>query len=88
MIATQDNPTQYRAFHFLFVNMFLHEVGGHLLVTYLTQGRITTPPHIGTEVSGFMSSYNEGESGRYLEVLLFGGNIEFYRDPSQGNNQV
>lgn len=29
-----------------------------------------------------------GESGRYMEKLLFGGSLEWYRDPKDDNEQV
>lgn len=86
-MAWNGNGSKFRTLQFIFVNMFLHEIGGHLFMTYLTKGRVNTPPHIRAGMSGY-SGHNEGESGRHLEVLFFRGNIEIYRDSTQGNDQV
>lgn len=65
--------------------MFTHEVGAHLLVTFLRNGRVNTPPTI--TVQGY-GSRTVGESGRFLEAYLFGGTTEYYRAASQDMHQV
>ena len=76
---------RFRNFQFLFATTLVHEVGRHVLVTYLANGRLITPPNLTAHTYG--TPFN-GESGRYLETHLFGGNTEFYRDNTQDNNQV
>lgn len=93
ILAAQDpnNGTRYVIFLCLFACTFFHEMGGHVLVTWLTNGGDTTPHTIGAE--GFIienEEESEGESGRFLEKYLFGGTIEYYRNPnnSHDNTQV
>lgn len=81
-VAAADKGAKFRTYHFRFVNMFLHEVAGHVLMTYLTQGRVNTPERFGSGLKGFHDEH-EGENGRYLERLLVTGNLEFYRDREQ-----
>jgi hypothetical protein len=86
MVASSENATRFPTFQFMFAAMFVHEAGGHLLVTFLTKGRRPlTPPSM--SATGFGDAVI-GESGRYLEQVLFGGTMAFYRDPAQGDGQV
>jgi hypothetical protein len=86
MVASSADAASFRTFQFMFAVMFVHEAGGHVLVTFLTKGRRPlTPPSI--SAAGFRGTA-EGEAGRYLETVLFGGTMAFYRDPAQGNDQV
>ena len=91
--ASHGGPSFHR-FLFMFVHTFLHEVGGHLFVTYLTRGEPTnpraygaTPPDVTTPLDSY-STGETGEAGRALEYTLFGGNIDYYRDPAKGDRQV
>lgn len=46
-----------------------------------------TPPSIG--VVGYNNpSDNRGEAGRWFELELFGGTLEYYRDLHHSNRQV
>jgi len=84
-------PTRYRTFHFILVNTFVHEVGGHLLTTFITEGKTSTPPLVAPGEIGGRGGYGNtdvGEAGRVLEFMLFGANLEFYRDQNQGDDQV
>lgn len=90
MLAASDSSRaelqqRFRNFQFLFATTFVHEVGGHLLITFLGNGRPITPPDISAPRYG---SDDVGESGRYLELNLFGGNTEYFRDSKQDNGQV
>ena len=67
---------EFRTFLFIFANAFFHETC-HLFTTYLTQGR-----HDGC------SKMDRGEFGRYMETVVFGGTLEYYRDPTHGVGQV
>ena len=51
-------------------------------MTFLGQGRLDTPEGI------TVAEYAEFESGRWLEMHLFGGTTEYYRDATQDNQQV
>lgn len=85
----------YKEFQFMFASATTHELC-HAFVGYLAQnsqeGSSYTPPNVnhldygsGQVDSSFVQ---KGESGRYMEKLLFGGALEFYRDPREGHNQV
>lgn len=88
MIAVAGSDVQeFRTWLFLFANTIMHEIGGHLLVTYLGRGRPLTPPDITTSIPGYSTS-TIGESGRYLEEILLDGNMEYCRNPNKGNHQV
>ena len=86
MIASSGNATRFTVFQFMIAVMFVHEVGGHLFITFLSNGqRPLTPPSMR---AGNHGDNRVGESGRYLEQILFGGTMSFYRDPAQGDSQV
>jgi hypothetical protein len=86
MVASSDSASRFPTFQFMFAVMFVHEIGGHLLVTFLTNGRRPfTPPSM--SAAGF-GNEDDGESGRYFEHILWGGTMAFYRDPAQGSSQV
>ena len=86
--ANRSDLNQFRTFQFLFANTILHEVGGHILITFLGQGRPVTPPQQPFSIEGY-SNDQAGESGRTLETFLLGGTIEYYRDANySGNDQV
>lgn len=76
---------RFQLYQFMFATTLIHEVGGHLLYTLLCNGRLVTPPHISANGWG---TDNTGESGRYLEDILYGGTLAWYKDPAQGNDQV
>ncbi|EKJ67824.1 hypothetical protein NXS19_005606 [Fusarium pseudograminearum] len=86
---------KYKEFQFIFASATTHELC-HAFVGYLAQNSQDassyTPPNVnhldygsGQVDSSFVQ---KGESGRYMEKLLFGGALEFYRDPREGHNQV
>lgn len=83
--SSRSNGQRFRDFQFLFATTLVHEADGHLLTAFLWNGHYVTPPEI--SVPGY-SDEDEGESGRWLEMCLFGGTTEYYRDPSQDDQQV
>lgn len=86
---------RYRAFLFLFSLKLLHELA-HVFVTYLTFGAANTPPDIdSTKKPGNKpvqytqeNPKTDGEAGRYLEDLIFGGTIVTMCNPHEGEEQV
>jgi hypothetical protein len=80
-----ESPQRFRDFQFLFALMFVHKAGAHLLITSINNGRTITPPQI--TAHGFGND-RWGESGCYLEMSMFGGTMEFYRDLAQNDGQV
>lgn len=69
----------------------------HVFVAYLSGGRETgyscTPPTVSHLDLGYTAPAGEedqstGESGRWFENALFGGSLEFYRDPPDDNRQA
>ncbi|QSS59085.1 hypothetical protein I7I51_08517 [Histoplasma capsulatum] len=88
MTYAAQRPEQihrFRMFQFLFATTIVHEAGAHLFITYMTNGRVYTPPQI--TAPGFGTRL-VGESGRFYELVLFGGTIEFYRDSQQDDRQA
>lgn len=77
----RDNK-DHRDFLFMFSNTIFHEVS-HIFTTYLTKGKEKTPPTMNAQVTGTVHK-TEGESGRRLEQLVFGGTIYFWDDPVIG----
>ena len=77
---------EYRTFLFIFANTFFHETC-HLFTTFLTKGREATPPYVAPQVKEY-SKMNKGEFGRYMETVVYGGTLEYYRDPTRGVSQV
>ena len=76
---------QLRTFNFIFANCIFHELC-HLFSNFLTKGRIFTPPQF-TAAGGY-SGQHRGEAGRYMESILFGGTLKYFRDHSRGDKQV
>ena len=81
---------QFRTFQFTFAATLVHEVGAHLLITAIDNGRNQTPPEM--SASGHVSIEEKeetgewvyfGESGRWLEKNLYGGTLEFVQDPAR-----
>lgn len=85
MIRSAGTGQTFRVFQFKLACALVHEVAGHMLVTFLGRGRSLTPPTI--TVAGY-ATQEGGESGRFLEMSLFGGCLEYYRASGQGENQV
>lgn len=81
---------RYLDFHFLFAAATAHELM-HAFVALL--GGVGDAPHTYTPPGTTHLDYgdstsNLGESGRYMENVLFGGSLEVYRDPNDDDNQV
>ena len=83
--SSSGNMQRFRDFQFLFATTLVHEAGGHLLIAFLWKGRLLTPS--GVSAPGYGTD-RAGESGRWLELRLFGGTTEYYRDPSHDDQQV
>lgn len=81
-------PQRFRDFQFLFSILMIHEVGGHLMVSWLGHGRVETPPRIA--VTGYTRHERPdvGEAGRHLEYMWFGGCLEFFYDPELDHYQA
>jgi hypothetical protein len=90
--ASNTGGSQYRRFIFQLACTFVHEIGGHMFVTFLTHGNRDTPPNIGHRRyagrQGQPQGVQNGEAGRFLERKLFGGGLEFYRDTTKDDHQV
>ena len=87
--ATRNDAQRFRDFQFLFATTLVHEAGGHLFMGFLWKGRLLTPPHISAPGYGSQAGVEtSGEAGRWLELRLFGGTTEYYRDLSQDDQQA
>lgn len=80
-LADHERQHTFRAFMFKTANTLFHEMA-HVFVTYLTKGQESTPPQINDPT--VKVSENGGEAGRAMEVLLFGGTINYFREASSG----
>ncbi|KAH7001250.1 hypothetical protein EDB80DRAFT_87520 [Ilyonectria destructans] len=87
---------RHKRFQFMLAATAAHELC-HVFVAYLSGGRDTgysyTPPTVshldlGYTAPGGEDDQSTGESGRWFENALFGGSLEFYRDPQDDNRQV
>ena len=77
-----------KTFKFRLANVFLHEIGGHLFMTYLGYGGMRTPPSITGHYHFSGECAEFGESGRRVEKDLFGGNVVFCRLVGDDDSQV
>ncbi|UNI24006.1 hypothetical protein JDV02_009787 [Purpureocillium takamizusanense] len=92
--AAADRYSQrWRDFLFVFASATLHELA-HFFLGYLSgNGRPYTPDQIthlgyGSKRGARGNIIPGGESGRWLENMLYGGSIEFYADESQNTAQA
>lgn len=85
---------RHKGFQFMFAVATAHELC-HAFVGYLAQNSDAiesyTPPNVSflnyqAHHAGARSA--NGESGRWFEAELFGGSLEFYRDPNDNHGQV
>lgn len=91
----KKHKERYLNFHFLFAAATAHELM-HAFVALLARASSDpdkfTPPQITHLNYGAPASTlypgGAGESGRYMEKVLFGGSLEFYRDPKDDDEQV
>ena len=84
--GTDYDINQLRTFFFIFSITILHELC-HLLQTFLTKGRTGTPKQLRPQLDGY-GREGKGEAGRYVETCLFGGTVEYFRDPTREDTQV
>lgn len=84
---------RFMSFQFLFAAATAHEMT-HIFVAFLAGGsddyRNYTPPGVShlTYAQPSINGVRLGESGRHLENRLFGGSLEFFRDPQEDDGQV
>jgi hypothetical protein len=91
MVNACTNGPLFRRFQFKLIHILLHEIGGHCLITYIYYGRPITPENVIARNWQSEDQYDvapgdeqapvAGESGRYLEVVAFGGTMEFFNVP-------
>ena len=77
---TDENCQQLsRNLLFMTTHTLFHEIC-HVFVSYLTKGQESTPPKINGPTVRFDG--NEGEAGRNIEYLVFGGTINWFHGPT------
>lgn len=86
MISSSDRPKQLRLWIFWISTIILHEVAGHLLITWLGNGNVNTPVIMNAPT--FDPPSHEGESSRVLEAILFGGTPVCIKDSGQPEDHV
>lgn len=92
--AAKKYMQRWRNFLFMFACATLHELS-HLFVGYLTRGALPDTPDGITHLN-YSQYFDEetgemnpgGESGRWLENVLYGGSIEYYADRRDDRGQV
>lgn len=86
---------RWHSFLFMFSCATLHELA-HLFVCYLNKGACGHTPRQICYLDYGQQALDEAsgqfihvsESGRWLESVMYGGSIEFYRDPRDTAGQV
>ncbi|KAK3298548.1 uncharacterized protein B0H64DRAFT_453932 [Chaetomium fimeti] len=85
--GTSDAKRQrFRNFQFAFATVVVHELGGRMLITWLSKGRQGIPGIISAAI--YDNGVSMEEAGPCLETRLFGGTTKFYRDPRQDDDQA
>ncbi|RFU36295.1 hypothetical protein B7463_g96, partial [Scytalidium lignicola] len=83
---------RWQEFLFMFACTTLHEMA-HLFICYLSlTNQLDTPPKVThLDYGGVIDDdgiwQQGGDSGRWLENMLYGGSIEFYRNTREGDQQ-
>ncbi|KAL4902144.1 hypothetical protein BDW74DRAFT_180992 [Aspergillus multicolor] len=72
------DPQAYVEWQFQFATIIVHEVGGHMLTTFLGNGGSAQPEAFAMD--GYQQGQRIGEAGRFLETQLFGGTVAWYTD--------
>ncbi|KAK2759311.1 hypothetical protein FQN54_002789 [Arachnomyces sp. PD_36] len=91
--ASSQARAAFRTFMFQLANTLIHEVGGHLFMTFLSQNIVDEAGQLARPITPEAVTYSNygsagsGESGRVLESILFGGAMEYSRDPAAGSQQ-
>ena len=80
-LTDHERQHTFRAFMFKTANTLFHEMA-HVFVTYLTKGQSLTPPQINDPT--VKVSESGGEAGRAMELLIFGGTINYFHKPASG----
>lgn len=81
--SNSKESKRYRSFVFLHALTIMHELA-HVFVTYLSRGGTDTPPELDADdITNAM-----GESGAFLEQLIFGGVVIHAHDPNDDAGQV
>ena len=78
---SEDSKHRFRAFLFMTADTLLHEMA-HVFITYLSKGQSLTPRQVNTLPT--TEEEIEGEAGRALEGLMFGGTINYFHEPITG----
>lgn len=77
----------FKAYQFFFALILAHEVGAHLLVTYMNLGGAYTPHQPPFTVPYFHPAH-AGETGRLFEGHLLGGQLQSVRTEHVRNPEV
>ncbi|KAK2768654.1 hypothetical protein FQN54_000510 [Arachnomyces sp. PD_36] len=92
--ASNHGRTQFRIFMFQLANTLVHEVGGHLFMTFISQNMLSPTGQLQRPFTPESVTYSDygsqgvGESGRLLESAIFGGSMEYFRDNTAGDRQA
>jgi hypothetical protein len=90
---------RHKYFQFIFATAAAHELC-HTFVGYINRGgyfgHLGTPPEASHLDYGFEPNQTQrsrgmrarGESGRYIEGILYGGSVEYFYDEREGEGQV
>ena len=82
MMAVQDSETDFGIYQFSLAVTLVHEVGGHVLLTYLgadAGDRTPLTKLLENQNPLYPESRKRGEAGAAVERLLFGGVFDFAR---------
>ncbi|KAL6712875.1 hypothetical protein ACLMJK_009587 [Lecanora helva] len=92
MIDFDMYSQQYKTWQFIFASALLREIGGHLLMHFLKgrdEPRATTPPPITSVIQAALTNDpSRGDAGRKFECAMFGGHIDYFRDPNENTGKA
>ncbi|MCJ1312799.1 hypothetical protein MMC25_006475 [Agyrium rufum] len=81
MIQAARQPRWFRNYLSHTTYCILHEVAGHMFVTFLNGRRGVTPVDLRHPLPWTKAGPNQGESGEYFEYKFFGGMVQWIKDP-------
>ena len=85
----QQIESEFSSAQFCLAVTFVHEIGGHLFITYLGGGRDGShTPNVGPFHLLATSNDDQGESGWTIEEMIFGGSVRIIFEKGEDDSQV
>lgn len=85
----QSTAPIFWKYQFLLAVTMAREIGGHLLMTFLSKGEDSALGSTRIAAKGYFNPQaRSGESGHMFELRLFGGSVEVYRENNFNTSDV